>query len=177
MKSKLFASLLVLALVPGTFPGRAQAAGAVYKLKASPQTIVWGRYDATAPPVLRVKSGDTVEVETLITSSPASLERAGVPADQVEQSLRDITTTVTNKGPGGHILTGPIYIEDAQPGDALEVRILSIKLAIPYAYNSFGPTGGFLPEDFRRSKMKIIPLDREKMVAHFTNGIDIPLKI
>jgi acetamidase/formamidase len=176
MKSKLFASLLVPALLLGTSPGRAQAGGAVYKLKASPQTIVWGRYDATAPPVLRVKSGDTVEVETLITSSPASLERAGVPADQVEQSLRDITATVTNKGPGGHILTGPIYIEDAQPGDALEVRILSIKLAIPYAYNAFGPTGGFLPEDFRRSKMKIIPLDREKMVAHFTNGIDIPLK-
>lgn len=176
MKSNVFASLVALALVLGNSLARAQGGGAFYTLKASPQTVVWGRYDAKAPPVLRIKSGDTVEIETLITSSPAGLERAGVPTNEVEQSLRDITTTVTNKGPGGHILTGPVYIEDAQPGDALEVRIVGIKLAIPYAYNAFGPTGGFLPEDFRRSKMKIIPLDRERMVAHFTNGIDIPLK-
>jgi acetamidase/formamidase len=114
-------------------------------------------------------------MESLITSNPTRLEGAGVPKDQVEQSLRDITSTVTNKGPGGHILTGPIYVEGAEPGDALEVRILSIKLAIPYAYNAFGATSGFLPEDFRKSKMKIIPLDRERMVAKFADGIEIPL--
>jgi len=56
---------------------------------------------------------------------------------------------VKDKGPGGHILTGPIYIEDAQPGDVLEVKILSIKLAIPYAYkNAFGPGRGYLPDDY-----------------------------
>jgi acetamidase/formamidase len=63
-----------------------------------------------------VKSGDSVEIQTLITSSPKRLEGAGVAADQVEQSLRDIYDQVKDKGPGGHILTGPIYIEDAQPG-------------------------------------------------------------
>src|SRR5579859_2488314 len=96
-------------------------------LKATPKTVVWGYYDASAAPVLRVKSGDTVEIQTLITSSPKRLEEAGVPAEQVEQSLRDITKEVTNKGPGGHILTGPIYIEDAQPGDVLEVRIVAAR--------------------------------------------------
>ena len=165
----------VAALAFAPFAGQCGDKGAFYKLKATPETVVWGRYDAKSPPVLRIKSGDTVEMETLITSSPRALERAGVATNQVEQSLRDITDKVTDKGPGGHILTGPIYIEGAEPGDALEVRIVSIKLAIPYAYNGFGPTSGFLPEDFHKSKMKIIPLDSKHMVAKFADDITIPL--
>jgi acetamidase/formamidase len=147
-----------------------------YQLKPTPKTIAWGYYDAATPPVLRVKSGDTVEVQTLITSSPARLEGAGVKPQDVEQSLRDIWKEVTNKGPGGHILTGPIFVEGAEPGDVLEVRIKQIKLAIPYAYNAFSPGRGFLPEDFPYARMKIIPLDAERMVAHFADGIEIPLR-
>jgi len=146
-----------------------------YSLKPTPKTIAWGYYDASTTPVLRVKSGDTVEVQTLITSSPKRLEGAGVPADQVEQSLRDIYDQVKDKGPGGHILTGPIYVEDAQPGDVLEVRIAAVRLAIPYAYNGFGPGRGFLPEDYPYPKMKIIPLDEKRMIAKFAPGIEIPL--
>src|SRR5204862_2532676 len=116
---------------------------AQHQLKPTPKTVAWGYYNASTPPVLRIKSGDTVEMQTLITSSPLRLEGAGVPPDKVEQSLREITKEVTNKGPGGHILTGPIYIEGAEPGNVLEVRIQSIKLAIPYAYNGFGPGRGF----------------------------------
>src|ERR1700680_2182590 len=144
-------------------------------LRPTRKTVVWVYYDASAPPILRVKSGDTVEIETLITSSPKRLEEAGVPAGQVEQSLRDITKEVTNKGPGGHILTGPIYIEDARPGDVLEVRIVAARLAIPYAYNGFAPGHGFLPEDYPYPKMKIIPLDEKRMIARFAPGIEIPL--
>jgi len=103
------------------------------KLKASPKTVVWGYYSASAAPVLRVHSGDTVEMETLITNSPARLEAAGVPPGQIEPALRAIYNEVTDKGPGGHILTGPVYIEGAAPGDTLEVRIKEIRLAIPYA--------------------------------------------
>jgi acetamidase/formamidase len=147
-----------------------------YSLKATPKTVAWGYYDAAAVPVLRIHSGDTVEFETLITNSPMGLERAGLPPEQVQQSLRDIYKEVTNKGPGGHILTGPVYIEEAEPGDTLEVRIQKIDLAIPYAYNAFGPTRGFLPEDFPYRKMKIIPLDRERMIARFAPGIEIPLR-
>ena len=55
---------------------------------------------------------------------------------------------------GGHILTGPIYVEGAEPGDTLEVRIQKIKLAIPYGYNAFAPNRGFLPEDFPRGYQK-----------------------
>src|SRR5580692_1448989 len=93
---------------------------ATYTLKVTPKTVAWGYYDAKAAPVLRVKSGDTVQIDTLITNSPKRLEDAGLPPEQVEQSLRAITDQVKDKGPGGHILTGPIYIEDAQPGDVLE---------------------------------------------------------
>src|SRR5262245_59518005 len=53
-----------------------QAQSEVYKLKPTPKTVAWGYYDASTPPVLRIKSGDTVEVQTLITSSPARLEGA-----------------------------------------------------------------------------------------------------
>jgi acetamidase/formamidase len=66
----------------------------------------------------------------------------------VETALREIHQEVTNKGPGGHILTGPVFVEGALPGDTLEVRIEAIRLAIPYAYNAFSPGRGFLPEDF-----------------------------
>jgi acetamidase/formamidase len=150
-------------------------AQAAYTLKPTPKTVAWGYYAASTPPVLRIKSGDTVEIQTLITSSPKRLEDAGVPPDQVEQSLRDIHKEVTDKGPGGHILTGPIYIESAQPGDVLEVRILAVRLAIPYAYNGFGPGRGFLPEDYPYPRTKIIPLDEKRMVARFAPGIEIPL--
>src|ERR1041385_7544570 len=145
------------------------------QLKPTPKTVAWGYYDASTPPVMRVKSGDTVEIQTLITSSPTRLEGAGVKPEDDEQSLRDIYREVTNKGPGGHILTGPIFVEGAEPGDVLEVRIKDIKLAIPYAYNAFGPGRGYLPEDFPYARMRIIPLDAQKMMARFADGIDIPL--
>ncbi len=147
-----------------------------YKLPATPKTVAWGYYDAAATPVLTIKSGDTVQFDTLITNSPKRLEAAGVKPEDVQQSLRDIYDQVTNKGPGGHILTGPVFIEGAEPGDTLEVRIQKIELAIPYAYNAFGSgRGGFLPEDFPKGEMKIIPLDKKKMTAQFAPNIVIPL--
>jgi acetamidase/formamidase len=166
---------IVLLTINCVFPALHADAQEKVTLKATPKTVAWGYYDAKAAPVLRIKSGDTVEIETLITNSPKRLEEAGVPADQVERSLRDITDQVKDKGPGGHILTGPIFIEGAEPGDVLEVKILAIQLAIPYAYNAFGAGRGFLPDDYPYSKTKIIPLDEKRMVAKFAPGIEIPL--
>src|SRR6266446_5521695 len=111
------------------------AAQHFHHLPATPRTVAYGYYSAAATPVLRVASGDTVEVETLITNRADRLEAAGVAPAEVQQSLRDIVTQVTDKGPGGHILTGPIFIEGADSGDVLEVRILKIDLALPYGYN------------------------------------------
>jgi acetamidase/formamidase len=97
-------------------------------------------------------------------------------SDRIEQPLRDIFSQVRDKGPGVHILTGPIYIEEAQPGDVLEVRIQKIELAIPYALNAFSPGRGFLPEDFPFARTKVVPLDKERMVAQFADGIEIPMR-
>src|SRR5689334_8850592 len=165
-------STLTLALLAVAARADAQR---VYTLMPSPSTVAFGYYDAAAAPVLRVQSGDEVVVGTLITSSPNRLEQVGVKPADVQQSLRAIYDSVKNRGPGGHILTGPIYVEGADSGDVLEVRIESIDLAIPYAYNGFGPKRGWLPEDYDYGRTKIIPLDKAKNVAHFAPNIDIPL--
>jgi len=151
------------------------SANQTYTLKATPKTVAWGYYDAAAEPVLHIKSGDTVVFETLITNSPNGLEKAGVAPDQVQQNLRDIYQEIKSHGPGGHILNGPVYVDGAEPGDTLEIHVRKIDLAIPYAYNGFRFGAGFLTQDFTYSRTKIIPLDRERMVASFTPGIEIPL--
>ena len=92
--------------------------------------MAWGYYSASAKPVLRIASGDIVEVETLLTNGPSSLTNAGLPAADVQASVKAIYEKVTDKGPGGHILTGPIYVEGAEPGDVLEVRVLRISFPI-----------------------------------------------
>lgn len=160
-----------LALCAGPIP----AAGENFHLAATPQTVAWGYYNAAASPALTIASGDRVTFDTLLTSSPTALEKAGVPTDQIESALREVYQQVTDKGPGGHILTGPVYVADAEPGDMLEIQIEKIELAIPYAYNGFRYGLGLLTDDFPYARMKIIPLDREHMLAHFAAGIDIPL--
>ncbi|HXB95054.1 MAG TPA: acetamidase/formamidase family protein [Puia sp.] len=144
-----------------------------YILNPSPTTVAWGYYWSEAVPVLKVHSGDHVTVHTLITSTPERLEAAGVSPDKVEKELRDVAL-VKDRGPGGHVLTGPIYIEEAEPGDVLEVKFDAIDLAIPYAYNAIGQAG-FLSDEIFDRKTRIIPLDAQKMIGHFADGIDIPL--
>ena len=153
------------------------ASAATLDLPATPQTVAWGHYDATSKPSLTIKSGDTVVVHTLLTNSPTGLEKAGVAPGDIQQSLREVFSGVPagERGPGGHILTGPIAIEGAVPGDTLEVRILKVDLAIPYAYNGFRYGAGFLTDDFPYSRVKIVPLDAKRMVGHFGPGIEVPL--
>jgi acetamidase/formamidase len=147
-------------------------------LLATPTTVAWGFYSAQAKPVLTVHSGDTVKIQTLSTcGAPERLKSLGVaPADippYVEAIYKDYPAA--DKGPGGHILTGPVAIAEAEPGDVLEVRIQKIDIDVPWACNSFGAGRGFLPNDFPYSKARIIPLDRTKMIGHFAPGVDIPL--
>src|ERR1700680_3865740 len=147
-----------------------------FGLKATPQTVVWGYYSASAKPALRIHSGDTVRIETMSTGSPAQFEAAGVPANQISEAFRSIFKEVTDRGPGRHILTGPVYVEGAEPGDVLEVRIRKIELASPFAYNGFRPGSGFLQDEFPYERTKIIPLDRTRMLARFSDSIEIPIK-
>jgi len=152
------------------------AYSADYKLEPTPTTVTWGYYWSEAKPALRIKSGDTVTVHTLTTASPRGLAAVGVKDADIEQALKDIYAHPELRQLGGHILTGPIYIEGAEPGDTLEVRIQKIDLATPYAYNGFSPQRGVLPkEDFERGKSRLIPLDTQRMLAKFADGIEIPL--
>jgi len=150
-----------------------------HRLEATPETVAYGYYWSDAKPALRIASGDIVDVDTLLTNSPAGLTRAGVPDDRVQASLKAIVAAFPagspNRGPGGHILTGPIYVEGAEPGDTLEVKILSIDLPIDYGYNG---CSGYVPVNCgpQATRTKIIPLDRARMTAEFLPGIVIPLR-
>jgi acetamidase/formamidase len=146
-----------------------------YRLEATPSTVAYGYYWSEAKPALRIASGDIIDVDTLLTNTPAGLQRAGVPSEKIQQSLKNIVEQVTGtqRGPGGHILTGPVYIEGAAPGDALEVKILSIDFAIDYGYNG---CSGFMPENCDRAVLqKIIPLDKSRMAAEVFPGVVVPL--
>jgi acetamidase/formamidase len=159
----------LLAVVAATSLRAAQ-----YRLAISPDAVAWGYYWVGAKPALTVKSGDVVEIPTLLDTDPARLEQLGVPQDQIQPEIRELYARVPkqNRGPGGQVLHGPIAIEGAQPSDTLEVRILSIRMDLPYAYNGHGR---ILLDEFERGA-KIIPLDRERGLARFAPGIDIPLR-
>jgi acetamidase/formamidase len=112
----------------------------------------------------------------MLTNTPEGLQRAGVAEDKIQPSLRAVVEQVTGerRGPGGHILTGPIYVEGADSGDVLEVRILEITPKIKYGYNG---CSGFLRSNCEQGAgSKIIPIDAKKMTAEFAPGIVIPLR-
>jgi acetamidase/formamidase len=162
-----FLAPLVGAQAPGT---------TIHRLVASPSTVAYGYYWADAKPVLRIASGDVIDVDTLITSTPMALERAGVPPAKIQESLKAIVAEVTGdrRGPGGHILTGPVYVEGAQPGDVLEVRILSIEFPIDYGYNG---CAGFIASNCDRTiPQKILSIDQKTMTSEFKPGLVLPLK-
>ncbi|HEY7476079.1 MAG TPA: acetamidase/formamidase family protein [Vicinamibacterales bacterium] len=149
-----------------------------HRLEATPETVAYGYYWSEARPVLKIASGDIIDVDTLLTNSPAGLARAGVPDDQIQESLKAIVAAFpqghAGRGPGGHILTGPVYVDGAEPGDALEVKVLSIDLAIDYGYNG---CSGFINDNCDRSVgIRILKLDRAAMTSEFMPGIVIPLK-
>ena len=150
----------------------------VHRLEATPGTVAYGYYWAEAKPVLRIASGDIIDVDTLLTSTPTRLAQARVPDEKIQASLKAVVEAFPNghpgRGPGGHILTGPVYVDGAEPGNVLEVRVLSIDLPIDYGYNG---CGGYLNANCdRQAGTRIFQLDREKMTSEFAPGIVIPLK-
>src|SRR3569833_1877735 len=153
----------------------AASAPTTHRLEVTPSTIAYGYYWSKAQPIQRIASGDIIDVDTLLTNTPTGLAKAGVPDNRIQQSLKDVVDQVTGdrKGPGGHILTGPVYVEGAEPGDVLEVKILSISLPIDYGYNG---CMGFLPQYCEPdAPFKVLTLDRKHMTAEFLPGIVFPL--
>lgn len=141
-------------------------------LKSSPETCHWGYFDAKLKPALTINSGDEVTVETL-SGAPEVIPTD--PRFEIPPELSDVHTKCERTIPG-HILTGPIAIENAVPGDVIEVKILDIQLRQNWGYNVIRPLSGALPTDFDQTRLLHIPLDREKMVAALPWGTDLPLK-
>ena len=178
LQTALFPLVSVAAVSLLAFCAAPSPAQQTYTLNATPSTVAWGYYWSGAKPALTVHSGDTVVMQTLSTcGSPEHLESEGVAPADIPAYEAPIYAGVPEsaRGPGGHILTGPVAIADAEPGDVLEVRIRKITIDAPFACNSFGAGHGFLPDDFPYSRTKIIPLDREKMTAEFAPGVTLPL--
>jgi acetamidase/formamidase len=141
-----------------------------HRLAASPETCHWGVFDAALPAVLEVQSGDTVTIDT-VSGPPEVLPPAGF---QVPRELLDIHARSTRNLPG-HILTGPVAIAGAEPGDALEIRIIDVKLRQDWGYNVIRPLSGTLPEDFDAYRHVTLPLDVARNVAHLPWGVELPL--
>jgi acetamidase/formamidase len=174
----LAAGCRTVSVSPATGDARPATGGRVHVIAPTPKSVVWGGYDPVAAPALRVASGDVVDLTAVSTCSPASMVRNGLDSLKVEpyrwtlEAMRDSI----KRGPGGHILTGPIYVEGADSGDVLEVRFESIRPAVTYACNSFGPRSGFVPESFpNTSRTKIISLDTVRMIGTFSDAIHLPL--
>ena len=133
---KLSAAAALLAAVAGTSVVHA----AEHTLMPSPKTVHIGYFLATAKPVLTIDSGDIVTLESAAAIVPSVVDQSGVvPPSAVPQYQRDIYGEVKDRGPGPHVLTGPIEIRGAEPGDVLEVRILDVSLAIDYGYKPPAP--------------------------------------
>jgi len=139
-------------------------------IDASPDTVHWAIFDAALPPVATIDSGDTVTLNT-VSGGPDVL-----PDDSFEilPEHREIHEKVTPGG-AGHIMTGPVGVRGAQPGDMLEVRIQDVSLRTDWGWNRIRPLAGTLPEDFPTMTLNHLRLDREKMVGHMPWGVDLPL--
>jgi len=149
---------------------------AEYSLMPSPQTVNIGNFNAATRPALTIESGDTVVIETAAAMEPAEIDQSGVVApNAVPQYVRDIYRDIKDRGPGPHVLTGPVFVTGAMPGDVLEVRILAIDLAVDYGYNRQRPYSGALPDEFPGFFQRIIPIDRQARTAEIAPGVVVAL--
>jgi acetamidase/formamidase len=146
-----------------------------HDLKLTPEHVHWGYYDPAVKPVLRISSGDTVRVESMIARGLQRLRAAGVKEDEIPESLKVVERAVTERGPGAHPMSGPIWIEGAEPGDSLEVKILSFEFLHPYGVSGFIPGGGTLPDDFPYVGFHLVRFDPPAGVATFAPGITLRL--
>ena len=147
----------------------------VHELKATPATVHRGFFDASLKPVLQVNSGDLIRLETS-TGNPRYFEKLGVPKDKIPNELYTEFAGVDNDGRGDHTLDGPIYINGAEPGDMIEVRIRSVEARLPIAAQSFVPNRGLLAEDFPYARDRVLFIDLEKKTIDYGNGITVPVR-
>ena len=144
-----------------------------HTLKSTPATIHWGYFDASVSPALSIDSGDTVTIETL-SGAQDVMPKPGS-GFALPPELPEIHAVVPRKLPG-HLLTGPVAVKGAMPGDSLEIEIQKIELRQDWGYNAIRPLAGALPGEFDDVRIVHIPLDRQRMVGKLSWGAEIPLR-
>ena len=142
-----------------------------HHLTSTPATVHWGYFDAALAPVLTINSGDRVTVET-VSGGPANLPGPGY---HVPPELARIHAECQRKMPG-HLLTGPIAVRGAEPGDVLEIRILDVQLRQDWGYTYVRPLAGALPDEFTAFEQIIIALDKTRNVGRLPWGTELPLR-
>ncbi|HVA34909.1 MAG TPA: acetamidase/formamidase family protein [Stellaceae bacterium] len=170
---------------------RARKAGLVrqnrdgtFHLKSGPETVHWGYLWSAAEPVLRVKPGTTITIDTVSHEGlledqgdpVAFFKRFGIPKADVLADAVAIYAKVQHSGVGPHVVSAPVYVEGAEPGDVLAVHVLAAEPRVPYGVNSARMGKGTLPAEFTLNRSIVIPFDMEARVARFAPGIEIPLR-
>ena len=143
---------------------------AEHRLDATVETVHWGYFDAKLAPRLVIENGDTVVIDTVSGWPEVAPDKALYRAEhyRIATTLKPVM--------GSHILTGPIAVRGAHPGDTLEVRIRAIELTEDWAWNAIRPLRGALPEDFGDFQPRVISLDRSAMTAKLSWGPTLPLQ-
>jgi acetamidase/formamidase len=143
---------------------------ALHKLRATPQTVHWGYFDPAKAPVVKVKSGDLIQAE-------AVTHHAGDDPDLMfDEGVKAIFDGIPpeDRNPGVHIMTGPIYVEDAKPGDMLEVRYLSMTPRNRYGSN-LAANWGYLYKEFgEKERVTIYQIDETGQTASALYAYDFP---
>ncbi|AWX94271.1 acetamidase [Paracoccus mutanolyticus] len=138
-----------------------------HHLAATPDTVLWGHIDPAAAPVLRIDSGDSVTIQTL-SGGARNLPAPGSGCHALPAHRQVIARCRPHLGP--HILTGPIFVRDAAPGDRLLVEIEEITLAQDFGWNAIEPGFGILPDVAEDYQSLTIPLDRARRQARLPWG-------
>lgn len=145
------------------------------RVESTLENLRAGNFDPEAEPVTEVPQGAVVEIETVSPYSVDVLTDSGVPRDRILEDELAAVRKGTPEGPGPHVVTGPIAIEGAEPGDVLEVQVRDVELRTTYGVNSFDPGGGVLSEGFSELDVDVVRLDRERETASLDSGIEIPI--
>jgi acetamidase/formamidase len=143
-----------------------------HTLRASPETVRIGVFNALFPPVMTIESGDRVEVQCV-----SGRESVMPPADAPFTIPPELSAIIA-ANPGsqaGHIVTGPIAVAGAMPGDTLEIRIEKIVPGADWGYNVIRPLAGTLPEDFHETTLMHIPVDPARGVCSLPWGTELAL--
>ena len=170
MRTRLALAVAMAAALSGGLSGQSAR-----DVRLTPANVHWGYYDAKIPPILHIASGDRVRVETMIAGGLQRLRLAGVTEAEIPDSLKAVEQQVTERGPGAHPMTGPIYIDGAQPGDSLEIHIQAIEFLHNFGVNAFSPGGGVLPDDYPYAALKLMRWPAGADRVEFAPGVTLPL--